>query len=409
MISSCQEVQDGFTALEETAAFIDRSDQQTGNLGIVFDDGKYDFGIAKAYDENTNLTLTLTNRSSKNLYFTGMDFGEAVEHFSVISSKCPVTPSVFPAGFSCELIVEFAPQEPNTILTIMAAVYGLSLEEATDLRTEVFAQGRGISPLEFKGAEELDNVTTTSFDVLWTENADVVNYNVMIAFGEEPSDNDFSFKKSVPNTGGTVNVTTVDGLTPETFYSIKVNAIDLLGNTVDSDGFKTGKTLPNNPPDIDQVDWLTNGLPNKYYTGATSRSFDIRDANTLDDIDIDGDPITYDCTYSVTGNIATDVDCTSLPNQDGTAAIYNRYKGTLVNWVPRNDWVNEKITFTITALDTFNKSDTTSSFAVDIEQGTPSAPLFKKACDVDSNSGASGIIDINSCSLSDASPRRYRQ
>lgn len=369
------------------------------------DDGKYDFGIAEAYEQTTNLTVTLKNKSSENLYFDSVDFGDADEHFAILSNKCPISPSLLIPEYECEIIISFAPQAPETIITLMAAVYGEEPGE-TNLRTEVFAQGRGVSPIDFEGIKDVDRPTTTTIEVSWSANSEVVNYTVMMALGEEPSDNDFFLKESVPNEGGAVSFATVDGLVPDTYYSFKVNAVDLLGNNLITEKFITGRTLPNNAPDIDQGDWLTS-LPAGYYSSSAAPNFNIRDAITLADEDIDGDPISYTCTFTVTNSIATDKPCSELQNQDGTFAVFNKNKGEFSGWSPKDTWVGESIKFTIVASDPYNITDSITSGSIAISPGVPNAPLFKYLCDKDTNLDVATAMA--SCSLTDPSPSPVQQ
>ena len=394
--TGCKDGGDGFGILEENLAFINDPEQPTGNVGITFDDGKYDFGVAEAYETTTNLPVTLTNGSGKNLYFGGLDFGDANQHFSVISTKCPESPSIFPADFSCEMIVAFSPQAPEQIVTLMAAQYGEEVD-SIELKTEVFAQGRGVSSIDFDGITDIDNATTTAMDIFWDSNPDIVNFNVMIALGQSPDDNDFSFKKSVPNTGGGVNYTNVDGLTPGTFYSFKVNAVDILGNTVVSENFKTQKTLPNNAPSIASGNFFNRS---EFFTGK-SYSIDVKDDNTGGTTDVDGDPLTFSCRFSLDADSTSYTfpekpTCKNILNENGTTANFNEFTGRLTSWIPHPDWAGRQMTFYFTAKDPYGL-ESTFDVTVDITQGKPSDPVVKYRCLANTVVDRTNFSSVPSC------------
>ncbi len=279
-----------------------------------------DFGNV-AVASTSNRTITIKNASKSNIFISTILSNSA--SYQVISETCPESPSVIAPDETCDITVQFSPNTGGVVGAAVGVRYGISAATSSQYITNFGVSGRGVSPLVFNGLSSLGPQTHKSMTLNWLPNSDATSFIIFRMIGGM-----MVFEKTVVNGTGTVDSEEVTGLMPSTSYTWRVRAVDVFGtsdsNTVDLSALT----------DVNQLPLLVDPGPQTLYQGVTW-SLDLEDSNTNDDIDVDGDPLTYSCYYDLTvdGVVASVTACPTLVNENTTAATFNTATGEF-NWTP---------------------------------------------------------------------------
>jgi Concanavalin A-like lectin/glucanases superfamily/Putative Ig domain len=267
-----------------------------GDSAFVATPSSIDFGNVAVFG-SVSKSFVIKNASRSSTFISTMTTNASL--FQVVSNTCPQSPAA------------------------VAVRYGTKEDNASQFVTNFGISGTGVSPLVFAGLQSLGSQTNKTMTLSWTANTDATSYIIFRMIG--PS---MVFEKTVLNTGGIISSDVVTGLLPSTSYTWRVRAVDVFGA---SDNNTTDHTASTS---VNQLPLLLNPGAQTLYQGS-AWSVNINDSNTSSDSDIDGDVITYSCYYDtvVDGTVGTGTACSTLMNENATAATFNT-NIALFSWTP---------------------------------------------------------------------------
>ncbi|MCH2533731.1 MAG: Ig-like domain-containing protein [Bdellovibrionales bacterium] len=340
-------------------------ESQPGNSAIEFDPVSWDFGPHASYSGSESKVITISNKSKNNVLITAIN-GEN-DHFTVKSDSCSKSPVVFKPNDACTITIEFSPQEPGNLSTTFNVLY-TRVDSEDSLQKSLGLSGQGVSPINFGGIQSIDNISHNSMRLNWNASTDAKSFMVFSVDNQ----GSLNYQKTISNTGGNVTSTVMDSLTPSSSYTWRVRAIDALGNQETNNIDETANTLVNNAPSLNPIT-LSN-----IYTGQVVDANDI-DANNAalnNDIDSDGDQISYTCRWDQSINSSMDgsaQSCSNLINEGGGSPTFGVLNGRLSGWTPQHAMAGQNIEFEIVGQDPYGASDSIY-FSTTILAGTPQPP-----------------------------------
>lgn len=337
--------------------FFDTVPATVGDSALSFSPNSYDFGASAVGAIGSDRTITVVNASEEAVYLS--DISETSSQFESVSDSCPRSPSALASGAACQLVLRFSPISAGDHSMSVTFRYGVSPAAATAYVSIFGGSGRGVSPLNFNGLDSISGKTHNTMTLAWTANASATSFLVfrMVA-------GTMVYEKTVVNTGGTADSTTIASLTPSTAYTFRVRGVDGLGasetNTVD----RTDTTNANGLPSIAAI-----GAQNAPQGSAFS--VNAQDSNTAGDTDINGDVITYTCAYdTVVDGVVGATACANLLNENGSNATFSAATGVLAWTPPFATVAGTQFEFKITATDPYAGADD-EIFVTTITSGVP--------------------------------------
>jgi hypothetical protein len=143
----------------------------------------------------------------------------------------------------------------------------------------------------------------------------------------------------------------IEDLTPSTAYTFRVRATDVFGNMESNTSDVSFTMDANQSPDV------TAATTPALYSGEPIDSVNAYDSNSDSDYDIDGDKITYTCTFSRQSDGA-DGNCSDLTNEGGGTASFDSNTGVFSNWKPLHSEIGDSYLITIKGSDEYGANDT---------------------------------------------------
>lgn len=343
----------------------DQQENQPGNSAIEFNPVSWDFGPIASYTDSDTKTITISNQSENEILISTIS-GEN-DHFKVKSDSCNKTPISFKPNESCTITVEFAPQAPGNLSVTLSVVYN-RINSTENLQKSLGLSGQGVSPISFSGVDNINDITHNSMTLNWDVTPEAKSFMVFsidMAGG-------LNYNQTVSNTSGNISSTVIDSLTPNTSYKWRVRAIDALGNQETNTKDESATTLMNNPPSLNAI-VLAN-----IYSGAlvSSNTIDANNVTFNNDIDSDGDQVSYGCKWDQSANNSMDgtaQNCSALINEGGGNPSFGALNGRLSDWTPSHAMATQVIEFEITGQDPYGAQDTIY-FSTSINAGTPGRP-----------------------------------
>ena len=335
---------------------------EVGNSAIEFDPISYDFGFARTSSDRLTEVFTATNTAFTDVFITG--FSITGTHYSISSNTCPTAPQKFERGDDCTLVVQSAPTAAGNLGTNVEVSYYADGNEEDTFESILGLSGTGVSNLVFDGVKTRSNLVHNAVTLNWDQTNDAATF---VAFQIGAGSTQI-FDSTVINTSGTVTSMDISGLTPGTAYTYQVKATDVFGN------FDSNTATISFTTDANRLPVPTSASGLSLYSGEYTSTLDVYDSNTNNDTDIDGDIITYSCSYTRSDD-ATQRDCTTLVNESGGNAAFNTSTGILSNWQSEHDDIGVTFNVTITATDPYNGAGSVARSATVI-QGVPDAPTI---------------------------------
>ncbi len=194
---------------------------QKGNSAISFSPVTLDFGVTRTMTDSTAKQFTITNASSSTLYIQSLG-NVSNAHYQVASSTCPTTPNGFGAGQTCLIDIIFSPKATGSIQWTFGVAFGLT-PTTNDYLSTSGVKGLGASSVTFAGIDSIDQVRAASVRLNWT---DVVGENGFMAFKLNTVTGSLEY---VGTAAAAATSLVVTGLTANTTYTFRVQAIDLFG------------------------------------------------------------------------------------------------------------------------------------------------------------------------------------
>jgi len=333
---------------------------EVGNSALVFNPTSWDFGSVALNSTSTPKTFVITNNASAEVYLGSI--ASTASDFVVNWNSCPVPPEKLSSLATCQVNVSFTPTTSGQLGSSIVSRFGRSAAAATDYNSVLGLSGRGVGTLTFSGLESITAVTHKSLTLNWATTPAAASFLIFQVTGGS-----LIYLETLVNTGGTVTSKNISNLTPNTAYTYRVRATDYVGvvesNTVD----RTATTAVNRAPNVSDgpAGW-------QVYSGRTMAALDFNDSYSGNDLDRDGDTISYTCHYDTTidGNVAATNACSVLTNIDGSNPTFNQFTGIMAGWKPRIVDENISFEFKVTASDFYGLS-TSTTFSTTVVNGAP--------------------------------------
>jgi hypothetical protein len=137
-----------------------------GNSALTLSPNDHDFGSVGLSPASDTTSITVTNTSSRSLYFGAMT--GLTSPYSVDSTNCPVSPVAFAASASCTVTVRFEPIAGAQVTQTLTVNYGVSTLNLSEYNSQAQFTGRSSPnpPTNFQFASG----TATTLEISWEAN-----------------------------------------------------------------------------------------------------------------------------------------------------------------------------------------------------------------------------------------------
>ncbi|NRA68291.1 MAG: hypothetical protein HRU19_27650 [Pseudobacteriovorax sp.] len=334
---------------------------EVGNSAITFDPTSWDFGSVSLGESSTSKDITLTNGATSDIYIGSI--GMSNSEFVVNWSSCPSPPSVLASQASCVVNVSYTPVTAAQLGAFLNVKFGKTEATKLEFSSVLGLSGRGVGSLNFDGLQSITNVTHNSLKLNWNETAQAASFLIFRIDGTS-----LIYLETILNTGGTLTERTISNLTPNTSYTYRVRATDFVGVVDNNTNDVTTSTDPNQAPAV-----ADGPSPYNTYTGTVAADVDFNDNYSGNDLDRDGDIITYTCVYDndIDGAVADGAStCASLVNIDATNPTFNQFSGIFSGWKPAGGDLGQEFEFKVTGSDTYGASSN-KVFSTTVASGAP--------------------------------------
>lgn len=291
-----------------------------GDSAVSFSPTSLDFGAVYVGMVSSDRQITLRNNFDRPI--TIKTVVKSSPHLEIVSETCTSLSALNP-GATCIATGRFAPTAGISLVTTLEIGYSIA-EQATPFRATLGMSGLGVAPIIFAGISGSTAKTHNRITVNWPLEPLAQSFHIYNVVAGSPI-----FLQSVTNSGGSVVSSSIVGLSPSTTYNLRVRAIDALGSPDANTVNFSETTNANQAPSIASLGSLS--IPR-----GGAFSFDAVDQVTGNDLDADGDAITYTCRYDlvVDGSVSGSAPlCSSLTNENGSNASFASTNGVF-NWSP---------------------------------------------------------------------------
>ena len=292
-----------------------------GNSALLISPLVLDFGTLRVQTSSSVQFVSISNVVSAPVYIASIGSSSS-PHFSIVSSNCPTTPSFLDKGKSCTVGIVFNPQNVGTLNWSFGVIFGRSLGD-TQYQAYSAVKGFAATTVNFAGISSIDQIRSTSMRLNWT---DVVGENGFFVFLVNPSTGALQYFASAPTLTSSFTAT---GLTPNTSYTFRVQAVDFFGN-IDSNTVNVTATTTLAPVLTSQQNMFMTTAAGEMVVGNTY-NFDFNNVaygSPGDDVNMN-----YSCYYDtlIDGTVAPVLPCSSLA---GFAPNANFGTNGVFSWTP---------------------------------------------------------------------------
>ncbi len=217
-----------------------------GNSALTFLPSIKDFGDVPIGEISPAQVITLFNSSEYPIYLGKLEVTNTTS-YSIAKTDCPFEDSEpVDSGVSCRVYVQFTPVIGGMVRGKIKLTYGLKFEANSQFSSGADVSGSGVSNLLFSGVGSLTELRGNSVTVNWTHVVGANSYFIYLV----DDDGAATLKGSVVAPSQSF---TISGLTKNTAYKVRVNALDSQGVSDGNTNDVVFTTLANNAPTITSI------------------------------------------------------------------------------------------------------------------------------------------------------------